>query len=97
MVNVPGTERPFRLADYKKEIGKVYSRITFFIHPERHFKGGLWILLFKAFTCVYSGIHDDVFVFSAPTTVDDGSDSDSEVVITSRSTAELNRADTLVC
>jgi len=37
-------------------------------------------------------------LFSAPTTADDtsDSDSDSEIVITSRSTAEFNHADTLV-
>ncbi|XP_045079743.1 G2/M phase-specific E3 ubiquitin-protein ligase-like isoform X2 [Coregonus clupeaformis] len=67
VVHVPGSERPFKLAEYKKEIGKAYSRITFFICLEKHYKR-----------------------------VDDTSDSDSEIVITTRSTAELNRADTLV-
>nr|XP_055051832.1 uncharacterized protein LOC129437605 isoform X2 [Misgurnus anguillicaudatus] len=69
VVHVPGSERPFKLAEYKKEIGKAYSRITFFICLEKHYKR-----------------------------VDDttDSDSDSEIVITTRSTAEFNRADTLV-
>ncbi|XP_059371129.1 uncharacterized protein LOC132108439 isoform X3 [Carassius carassius] len=67
VVHVPGSERPFKLAEYKKEIGKAYSRITFFICLEKHYKR-----------------------------VDDTSDSDSEIVITTRSTAEFNRADTLV-
>ncbi|KAK6321938.1 hypothetical protein J4Q44_G00067300 [Coregonus suidteri] len=67
VVHVPGSERPFKLAEYKKEIGKAYSRITFFICLEKHYKR-----------------------------VDDTSDSDSEIVITTGSTAELNRADTLV-
>ncbi|KAL4000595.1 alcohol-forming fatty acyl-CoA reductase [Sarotherodon galilaeus] len=67
VINVPGTERPFRLADYKEEIGKNYNRISLFICPESHFKQ------------------------------EDGtSDSDPEIVITSRSTAEFNQADTLV-
>ncbi|XP_077089990.1 G2/M phase-specific E3 ubiquitin-protein ligase-like [Siphateles boraxobius] len=67
VVHVPGSERPFKLAEYKKEIGKTYSRITFFICLEKHFKGEY-----------------------------DTSDSDSEIVITTRSTAEFNRADTLI-
>ncbi|XP_038140105.1 uncharacterized protein LOC119782957 isoform X1 [Cyprinodon tularosa] len=46
VVNVPGTERPFRLADYKKEIGKTYPRITFFICPEEHFKGECTIMCY---------------------------------------------------
>ncbi|XP_011487938.2 G2/M phase-specific E3 ubiquitin-protein ligase isoform X2 [Oryzias latipes] len=66
VVNVPGTERPFTLEEYKKEIGKNYSRITLFICSERHFEG------------------------------DDTSDSDCEVVITSKSTAEFYHADTVV-
>lgn len=40
VVHVPGSERPFKLAEYKKELGKPYSRITFFICLESHFKGG---------------------------------------------------------
>ncbi|XP_030580358.1 uncharacterized protein LOC115776738 isoform X2 [Archocentrus centrarchus] len=68
VVHVPGSERPFKLADYKKELGRPYSRITFFICLETHFKGA----------------------------VDDTSDSDSEIVITSRSRAEFNQADTVV-
>lgn len=40
VVHVPGSERPFTLAEYKKELGKQYSRITLFICLERHFKGG---------------------------------------------------------
>ncbi|XP_044044725.1 uncharacterized protein LOC122872781 [Siniperca chuatsi] len=69
VVHVPGSERPFKLAEYKKETGKANSRIPFFICPEKHYKR-----------------------------VDDTShsDSDSETVITTRSTAEFNRADTLV-
>ncbi|KAI3356732.1 hypothetical protein L3Q82_003407 [Scortum barcoo] len=67
VVHVPGSERPFKLAEYKKELGKPYSRITFFICLETHFKG-----------------------------VFDASASDSEIVITSRSTAEFNRADTVI-
>ncbi|KAI3361367.1 hypothetical protein L3Q82_013538, partial [Scortum barcoo] len=67
VVHVPGSERLFKLAEYKKELGKPYSRITFFICLETHFKG-----------------------------VFDTSASDSEIVITSRSTAEFNRADTVV-
>ncbi|XP_063336843.1 uncharacterized protein LOC134632147 [Pelmatolapia mariae] len=71
VINVPGSERPFRLADYKEEIGKNYNRISLFICPESHFKQAL--------------------------IAEDGtSDSDPEIVITSRSTAEFNQADTLV-
>lgn len=40
VVHVPGSEMPFRLAEYKKEIGKAYSRITFFICLEKHYKRG---------------------------------------------------------
>ena len=43
VVHVPGTERPFTLAEYKKEIGKTYCRISLFICLEKHFKEGLWI------------------------------------------------------
>lgn len=43
VVHVPGTEKPFKLAEYKKEIGKAYARITFFLCLETHFKGGLWV------------------------------------------------------
>nr|XP_021322013.1 uncharacterized protein LOC103908824 isoform X3 [Danio rerio] len=66
---VPGSDRPFKLSEYKKEIGKAYARITFFICLEKHYKR-----------------------------VDDTSDSDfdSEIVITTRSTAEFNQADSLV-
>ncbi|XP_034145240.1 G2/M phase-specific E3 ubiquitin-protein ligase-like [Esox lucius] len=67
VVHVPGSESSFKLAEYKKEIGKAYSRITFFICLEKHYKREY-----------------------------DTSDSDSEIVITTRSRAELNRADTLV-
>ncbi|XP_041742792.2 uncharacterized protein LOC121574230 [Coregonus clupeaformis] len=38
VVHVPGSERPFKLAEYKKEIGKAYSRITFFICLENTIK-----------------------------------------------------------
>ncbi|XP_028650961.1 uncharacterized protein LOC114646789 [Erpetoichthys calabaricus] len=38
VVNVPGTERPFVLAEYKKEIGKAYCRISFFICLEKDFR-----------------------------------------------------------
>ncbi|KAI9517168.1 hypothetical protein NQZ68_008424 [Dissostichus eleginoides] len=65
VVNVPGSEKPFTLAEYKKDLGKAYARITLFICLEKHFRGG-----------------------------DDTSDSDSEIVITSRSTAKFNQADT---
>ncbi|XP_023269004.1 G2/M phase-specific E3 ubiquitin-protein ligase-like [Seriola lalandi dorsalis] len=68
VVHVPGSERPFKLSEYKKELGRPYCRITFFICLETHFKGA----------------------------VDGTSDSDSEIVIASRSTAEFNRADTVV-
>ncbi|KAK1896385.1 G2/M phase-specific E3 ubiquitin-protein ligase [Dissostichus eleginoides] len=67
VVNVPGSEKPFTLAEYKKDLGKAYARITLFICLEKHFRGG-----------------------------DDTSDSDSEIVITSRSTAKFNQADTVV-
>lgn len=40
VVHVPGSERPFKLAEYKKELGRPYCRITFFICLETHFKGG---------------------------------------------------------
>ncbi|KAF3850478.1 hypothetical protein F7725_012250, partial [Dissostichus mawsoni] len=65
VVNVPGSEKPFTLAEYKKDLGKAYARITLFICLEKHFRGG-----------------DDT--------------SDSEIVITSRSTAKFNQADTVV-
>lgn len=42
VVHVPGSERPFKLAEYKKELGKPYCRITFFICRETDFKGGWW-------------------------------------------------------
>ncbi|KAK1884081.1 Phospho-2-dehydro-3-deoxyheptonate aldolase Trp-sensitive [Dissostichus eleginoides] len=67
VVNVPGSEKPFTLAEYKKDLGKAYARITLFICLEKHFRGG-----------------------------DNTSDSDSDIVITSRSTAEFNQADTVV-
>ncbi|XP_034080290.1 uncharacterized protein LOC117551489 isoform X2 [Gymnodraco acuticeps] len=66
VVNVPGSEKPFTLAEYKKDLRKAYARITLFIFLEKHFRGG-----------------------------DDTSDSDSDIVITSRSTAEFNQADTV--
>lgn len=40
VTHVPGTERPFRLNEYKKEIGKAYCRISFFICLEKVFRGG---------------------------------------------------------
>lgn len=43
VVRVPGSERPFHLAEYKKEIGKAYARITLFICLETHYRRGLWI------------------------------------------------------
>ncbi|KAJ4935477.1 hypothetical protein JOQ06_017010 [Pogonophryne albipinna] len=67
VVNVPGSEKPFTLAEYQKDLGKAYARITLFICLEKHFRRG-----------------------------DDTSDSDSDIVITSRSTAEFNQADTVV-
>lgn len=42
VVHVPGSERPFKLQDYKKELGRPYSRITFFICLEKYIKGK-WI------------------------------------------------------
>lgn len=94
VINVPGTERPFRLADYKEEIGKNYNRISLFICPESHFKRGLLILYFDVFTYTTT---NNVSTFSALIAEDGTSDSDPEIVITSRSTAEFNQADTLVC
>nr|XP_055025012.1 G2/M phase-specific E3 ubiquitin-protein ligase-like isoform X2 [Misgurnus anguillicaudatus] len=38
VVVVPGTEKPFLLAEYKKEIGKPYCRITLFVCPDEHFQ-----------------------------------------------------------
>ncbi|KAK0140646.1 G2/M phase-specific E3 ubiquitin-protein ligase [Merluccius polli] len=38
VVFVPGTEKPFLLSEYKKEIGKPYARITLFVCPYEHFK-----------------------------------------------------------
>ncbi|XP_051809627.1 uncharacterized protein LOC127535500 [Acanthochromis polyacanthus] len=70
VVHVPGSEKPFKLDDYKRELGRPYGRITFFICLETHFKGAV-------------GDTSD-------------SDGDSEIIITSRSTAEFNRADTVV-
>lgn len=40
VIHVPGSEKPFKLAEYKKELGKPYSGITFYICLETHFKGG---------------------------------------------------------
>lgn len=40
VVLVPGSERPFTLADYKTKLGKPYPRITFFICRKTHFKRG---------------------------------------------------------
>ncbi|XP_076877235.1 G2/M phase-specific E3 ubiquitin-protein ligase-like [Brachyhypopomus gauderio] len=37
VVYVPGTERSFTLAGYKKEIGKTYCRITLFVCLQKHF------------------------------------------------------------
>ncbi|XP_013856231.1 uncharacterized protein LOC106512081 [Austrofundulus limnaeus] len=68
VVHVPGSERPFKLGDYKKELGRPYSRITFFICQQSHYKEA----------------------------VNDSSDSDCEVVITSRTMADFNQADTVV-
>lgn len=45
VVHVPGTERPFKLAEYKKGIGKAYCRISLYICLERHFRQGLWSCL----------------------------------------------------
>ncbi|XP_038131559.1 uncharacterized protein LOC119776962 [Cyprinodon tularosa] len=41
VINVPGSERPFKLSEYKKELGRPYSRITFFICLETHLKGAV--------------------------------------------------------
>lgn len=43
VVDVPGSGRPFSMAEYKKKVGKPYCRITFFICLEAHFRGGLFI------------------------------------------------------
>ncbi|KAJ4931227.1 hypothetical protein JOQ06_025525 [Pogonophryne albipinna] len=40
VVNVPGSEKPFTLAEYKKDLGNAYARITLFICHEKHFRGG---------------------------------------------------------
>ena len=40
VINVPGSEKTFKLADYKKELGRAYSRINFFICLEKHFRAG---------------------------------------------------------
>lgn len=40
VMHVPGSERPFKLAEYIKERGRPYCRITFFICLVQHFKGG---------------------------------------------------------
>ncbi|XP_054457458.1 uncharacterized protein LOC129093448 isoform X2 [Anoplopoma fimbria] len=39
VVHLPGSERPFKLAEYKKELGRPYGRITLFICLETDFKG----------------------------------------------------------
>ena len=38
VVHLPGSERPFKLAVYKKERGRPYGRITLFICLETDFK-----------------------------------------------------------
>lgn len=43
VVDLPGSDRPFKLAEYKRRAGKPYNRITFFICLEAHFRQGLWI------------------------------------------------------
>lgn len=48
VVDVPGPDRPFKMSEYKRRVGKPYSRITFFICLEAHFRGGLWIFYSSA-------------------------------------------------
>lgn len=43
VVDVPGSDRPFKMAECKRREGKPSGRITFFICLEAHFRGGLWI------------------------------------------------------
>ncbi|XP_076850598.1 G2/M phase-specific E3 ubiquitin-protein ligase-like [Brachyhypopomus gauderio] len=69
VVYVPGTERSFTLAGYKKEIGKTYCKITLFVCLQKHF---------------------------GEVNVNSESNSDSEIVITTRSRAEFSEADTVV-
>ncbi|XP_061698882.1 MAX dimerization protein MGA a isoform X10 [Syngnathoides biaculeatus] len=73
VVHVPGTRSPFSLSAYKKELGKAYARITFFICPEGHFRGGAQSI--PSVLCSNSASDKST------------SGSDSEVVITSRSAA----------
>ncbi|XP_041834186.1 uncharacterized protein LOC121635166 [Melanotaenia boesemani] len=71
IINIPGTETPFTLKQYKDAVGKAYQRITVYICTAADFQN-----------------------YSRSTS---GSDtSDSEVIITSRSAAEFNSADTLL-
>lgn len=39
VINIPGTQRPFTLKDYKTEIGKNYARINLFICRKKDFIG----------------------------------------------------------
>jgi len=39
VINIPGTQMPFTLKDYKTEIGKQYSRINLFICRQKDFIG----------------------------------------------------------
>lgn len=40
VINIPGTQTPFTLADYKAEIGKPYQRISLFLCLKRDFEEG---------------------------------------------------------
>ena len=49
VVHVSGSERPFKLAEYKIELERLYSRITFFICLETYFKRRLVDLMIQYF------------------------------------------------
>lgn len=42
VVGMPGSDRPFKLAEFKRRVGKPYNKITFFICLEADFRQGLW-------------------------------------------------------
>lgn len=44
VVDLPGSDRPFTMADYKRRVWKPYNRITFFICLVAHFRQGLSII-----------------------------------------------------
>lgn len=62
VIRVPGSEKPFKLAEYKKELGKPYSRITFYICFEKHIlkevsKSHLSHLIFYIFEILFCRIN----------------------------------------